>query len=62
VNHRDYDPQGPCGPTAFWKISDREPKTADKQFLLHDFLPIGEFPLLFFGFMSCKRREAAGIC
>ncbi|KAK0643642.1 hypothetical protein B0T16DRAFT_186983 [Cercophora newfieldiana] len=38
---KDYDPHGPCGPTAFWKISDRDAKADDKQFLLHDFLPIG---------------------
>ncbi|KAJ9149030.1 F-box domain-containing protein [Pleurostoma richardsiae] len=37
---KDYDPAGPCGPTAFWKISDREPKSDDKQVLLNDFLPI----------------------
>ncbi|GAB1318758.1 hypothetical protein MFIFM68171_08968 [Madurella fahalii] len=23
---KDYNPQGPLGPTAFWKVSDREPK------------------------------------
>jgi hypothetical protein len=38
--NRDFDPHGPCGPTAFWKISDREARADDKQFLLHDFLPI----------------------
>ncbi|KAK0627234.1 hypothetical protein B0T14DRAFT_563058 [Immersiella caudata] len=37
---KDFDPHGPCGPTAFWKISDREARADDKQFLLHDFLPI----------------------
>ncbi|EON97395.1 putative f-box domain-containing protein [Phaeoacremonium minimum UCRPA7] len=37
---KDYDPSGPCGPTAFWKISDREPKSDDQQVLLNDFLPI----------------------
>ena len=39
-DNRDYDPSGPCGPTAFWKISDREPKSDDQQVLLNDFLPI----------------------
>lgn len=38
--HRDYDPHGPCGPTAFWKISDRESQSDDQQVLLNDFLPI----------------------
>ncbi|KAK0718149.1 hypothetical protein B0T26DRAFT_777698 [Lasiosphaeria miniovina] len=42
---KDLDPHGPCGPTAFWKISDLEPNSDDQQVLLHDFLPIGE-PLL----------------
>ncbi|KAK3944895.1 hypothetical protein QBC46DRAFT_350253 [Diplogelasinospora grovesii] len=37
---KDYDPQGPVGPTAFWKVSDREPNSDDQQVLLHDFLPI----------------------
>jgi hypothetical protein len=37
---RDYDPHGPCGPTAFWKISDREPRSDDHQVELNDFLPI----------------------
>ncbi|KAK1836618.1 hypothetical protein QBC39DRAFT_89137 [Podospora conica] len=44
----DYDPHGPCGPTAFWKISDRVPHGGndqdamlhDQEILLHDFLPI----------------------
>lgn len=26
---RDYDPSGPVGPTAFWKISDRQPGSRD---------------------------------
>lgn len=37
---KDYDPHGPCGPTAFWKISDREPQGDDDQVELNDFLPI----------------------
>ncbi|KAK3353512.1 hypothetical protein B0T25DRAFT_456234 [Lasiosphaeria hispida] len=39
---KDQDPGGPCGPTAFWKISDREPHSNDQEVLLHDFLPIGK--------------------
>jgi len=37
---KDYDPHGPCGPTAFWKISDRESKSEDTQVNYHDFLPL----------------------
>ncbi|KAH8889666.1 hypothetical protein GQ53DRAFT_187850 [Thozetella sp. PMI_491] len=37
---KDYDPQGPCGPTAFWKISDHEPNSEDLQVLRDDFLSI----------------------
>lgn len=40
TSKRDYDPHGPCGPTAFWKISDREAHSADHQVELNDFLPI----------------------
>jgi hypothetical protein len=40
TKQRDYDPHGPCGPTAFWKISDREPMSDDHQVGLNDFLPI----------------------
>ncbi|KAK5657733.1 hypothetical protein OQA88_2806 [Cercophora sp. LCS_1] len=36
---RDFDPHGPCGPTAFWKVSDRGPKNDDNRILLQDFLP-----------------------
>jgi len=39
-SNRDYDPHGPCGPTAFWKISDREPRSDDHQVELNDFLPL----------------------
>lgn len=39
-NKRDMDPHGPCGPTAFWKISDRAPDSDDHQVELNDFLPI----------------------
>ncbi|KAK0630645.1 hypothetical protein B0T17DRAFT_489098 [Bombardia bombarda] len=44
----DFDPHGPCGPTAFWKMSDREPKSDDKEVFLHDFLPIGRYLYLVF--------------
>lgn len=41
---RDHDPQGPCGPTAFWKISDREDSGDDKaQVLLEDLFPLSKF-------------------
>ncbi|KAK4130000.1 hypothetical protein BT67DRAFT_430483 [Trichocladium antarcticum] len=37
----DYSPNGPCGPTAFWKVSDRESKGDDPQVtFLEDLLPI----------------------
>ena len=37
---KDYDPHGPCGPTAFWKISDRESKSEDVAVNYQDFLPL----------------------
>ncbi|CAN8102141.1 unnamed protein product [Discula destructiva] len=37
---KDYHPTGPCGPTAFWKIGDRHPSTADNQITAHDYLAI----------------------
>ena len=37
---RNYDPHGPCGPTAFWKISDRESEAEDARVGYHDFLPL----------------------
>ncbi|KAK1755999.1 hypothetical protein QBC47DRAFT_299537 [Echria macrotheca] len=39
---RDYDPHGPCGPTAFWKASDRSPENDDAKVMVADFLPISE--------------------
>jgi hypothetical protein len=39
---RDYDPHGPCGPTAFWKVSDRSPENDDAKVMVADFLPISE--------------------
>lgn len=43
---RDYDPHGPCGPTAFWKVSDRGPDNDENRILLQDFLPFGGFTVL----------------
>ncbi len=37
---RDFDPNGPCGPTAFWKISDHKSQSNDLQVLRDDFLSI----------------------
>jgi hypothetical protein len=37
---RDFNPQGPCGPTAFWKISDRESTGQGPQVLLEDLFPL----------------------
>ncbi|KAK3900135.1 hypothetical protein C8A05DRAFT_17516 [Staphylotrichum tortipilum] len=40
---KDFNPEGPCGPTAFWKISDREPKGSERekaQVLLEDLFPL----------------------
>ncbi|KAK3292249.1 uncharacterized protein B0H64DRAFT_346948 [Chaetomium fimeti] len=37
---KDFNPQGPCGPTAFWKISDREETSDEPQVLLEDLYPI----------------------
>ncbi|KAI8158631.1 hypothetical protein K4K49_004576 [Colletotrichum sp. SAR 10_70] len=41
----DYDPHGPCGPSAYFKVSDRapNPKGDDQQISFHDFLPIMDF-------------------
>ncbi|KXJ95403.1 hypothetical protein Micbo1qcDRAFT_230668 [Microdochium bolleyi] len=40
---RDYDPRGPVGPTAFWKISDRiAASNHEQRVMLNDFLPILE--------------------
>ncbi|KAK4156848.1 hypothetical protein C8A00DRAFT_40754 [Chaetomidium leptoderma] len=37
---KDYNVQGPCGPTAFWKISDRESTGEGPQVLLEDLFPL----------------------
>ncbi|KAF9881950.1 F-box domain-containing protein [Colletotrichum karsti] len=41
----DYDPHGPCGPSAYFKVSDRapNPKGDDQQISFHDFMPIMDF-------------------
>jgi hypothetical protein len=50
---RNYNPQGPCGPTAFWKISDREFSGDDSpQVLLEDLFPLSR---LLFVLFSCLR-------
>lgn len=42
---RDYNRSGPCGPTAFWKVSDRASKGDDPQVtFLEDLLPISRSP------------------
>lgn len=44
--NRDYDPHGPCGPSAYFKVSDRAPNPKDgddKKIDIHDFLPIMDF-------------------
>ncbi|EAQ88248.1 hypothetical protein CHGG_04867 [Chaetomium globosum CBS 148.51] len=37
---KDFNAQGPCGPTAFWKISDREDTGDGPQVLLEDLFPL----------------------
>ncbi|KAK4244563.1 hypothetical protein C7999DRAFT_35078 [Corynascus novoguineensis] len=37
---KDFNPQGPCGPTAFWKISDREDTGTGPKVLLEDLFPL----------------------
>lgn len=37
---RDFDPRGPAGPTAFWKVSDRVTESGGYRALMHDFLPL----------------------
>ncbi|KAL1879713.1 hypothetical protein Daus18300_001550 [Diaporthe australafricana] len=37
---KDYDPSGPVGPTAFWKISDRQPGSCDDHVTEHDYRAI----------------------
>ncbi|GKT85292.1 F-box domain-containing protein [Colletotrichum tofieldiae] len=42
----DYDPHGPCGPSAFFKVSDRAPNPKDddeKRITFRDFMPIMDF-------------------
>lgn len=40
TSFRDFDPSGPVGPNAFWKIVDRSPTTDDRTVTIQDFLPI----------------------
>ncbi|KAI4603336.1 hypothetical protein KJ359_006129 [Pestalotiopsis sp. 9143b] len=45
---KDYDPRGPAGPTAFWKISDKTSQGAEKELLTDEYdenveLPSGEY-------------------
>lgn len=43
---RDYDPRGPVGPTAFWKISDQiATSNAEQRAMLNDFLPMAEIEM-----------------
>ncbi|KAL2277035.1 hypothetical protein FJTKL_00328 [Diaporthe vaccinii] len=37
---KDYDPSGPVGPTAFWKISDRQPGSRDDHITENDYRAI----------------------
>ncbi|KAI0834050.1 hypothetical protein F5Y06DRAFT_279715 [Hypoxylon sp. FL0890] len=37
---KDFDPRGPAGPTAFWKVSDRVTESGDAQAVMQDFLPL----------------------
>ncbi|KAI5866779.1 hypothetical protein GGS23DRAFT_552043 [Durotheca rogersii] len=37
---KDYDPRGPVGPTAFWKVSDKVTESTSYRALTHDFLPL----------------------
>lgn len=42
VEKSDYDPHGPCGPTAFWKVSDRDVRHDNDRFVVNDYFPIVE--------------------
>ncbi|KAH8750559.1 F-box domain-containing protein [Diaporthe sp. PMI_573] len=37
---KDYDPSGPVGPTAFWKLSDRHPGSRDEHITENDYRAI----------------------
>ncbi|KAL1861671.1 hypothetical protein VTK73DRAFT_6979 [Phialemonium thermophilum] len=37
---KDYEPHGPCGPTAFWKLSDLDAKSERDKIFVYDFLPL----------------------
>lgn len=36
---RDFDPRGPAGPTAFWKVSDKVSEAGGYSAIMQDFLP-----------------------
>ncbi|OTB03725.1 hypothetical protein M426DRAFT_41640, partial [Hypoxylon sp. CI-4A] len=36
---KDFDPRGPAGPTAFWKVSDKISESGGAMALMQDFLP-----------------------
>jgi hypothetical protein len=38
--NRDYDPHGPCGPNAFWKISNLDDKSDERSVGQTDFLSL----------------------
>ncbi|KAI1207948.1 uncharacterized protein F4807DRAFT_160003 [Annulohypoxylon truncatum] len=37
---KDFDPRGPAGPTAFWKVSDKVMESGGYRALMQDFLPM----------------------
>ncbi|KAI1461550.1 hypothetical protein F4805DRAFT_453436 [Annulohypoxylon moriforme] len=37
---KDFDPRGPAGPTAFWKVSDKVMESGGYRALMQDFLPL----------------------
>ncbi|KAI1779607.1 hypothetical protein F4818DRAFT_146314 [Hypoxylon cercidicola] len=37
---KDFDPRGPAGPTAFWKVSDKVTESGGRRALMQDFLPL----------------------
>lgn len=38
--NRDYSPEGPAGPSGFWKVSDRAAESGGYKALMQDFLPL----------------------
>jgi hypothetical protein len=47
TTNRDYDPRGPAGPTAFWKISDRISQGSERELITGSYdemgLPDGDY-------------------